>query len=394
MRHPVLALASLALACGAPGRPDRAETPPRDAPVEVLVASSDRLEDPVSTAIQHAIDRELGFPVRVVARAQLGGEQLVLYAMNAATHWLSTHPDREALVREIEDCERGEEEDEHNCIDTVLREGRDPLLRERSLVACRARNDPSLPDLEEMCRDEFENTFVFDVEAYCEAGFWMKATPAENRWTLAPAGRLPEPCLRSVIGLRVVDLDGDARAEILLDAVYSRVDSMRLITELDVRTLSVWHGPGPELARSSSILLGTYSADLSASSELRCRHELTSGARPSLRLECCELPLDEDEEEVASIDFAAWPSPGTCGPRWTDTYPPAERGFRECHVVASGDVTLREGPDEGSEALTNLSRREILHVIGERGDWLEVVTREGAGWVPAAQTRDECRAER
>lgn len=394
MRHFAVALASLALACGAPGRPQHAERPAQEA-VEVLIASSDRLEDPVSSAIERAIAQELGFSARVVARAEVGGEQLVLYAMSAATHWLSSHPERDALVAAIEECERAGEDAEHNCADQVLRDHREPLLQERAMAECRARNDPGLPDLEELCLGEIDETLNYDVEAYCEAGFWMKAARAGDGWSLAPAGRLPEPCLRRVLGLRLVDLDADAREEILLEAVYSQLDPMRLVTWGHFRTLSVWHGPGPQLERSSSIVLGTYTGDVSASSELRCRHELTGGARPSLHLECCFEPVDEESEESeepAPIDYAAWP-PAVCGPTWTATYPPAERGFRECDVVATGDITLREAPEEGSRAIVERARNTVLYVIGHRGEWLEVLANEERGWVPAAQTSDECRSQ-
>src|SRR5690606_16161895 len=87
-----------------------------------------------------------------------------------------------------------------------------------------------------------------------------------------------------------------------------------------------------------------------------------------------------------------WP-PAVCGPTWTATYPPAERGFRECDVVATGDITLREAPEEGSRAIVERARNTVLYVIGHRGEWLEVLANEERGWVPAAQTRDECRPQ-
>lgn len=313
-------------------------------------SSRARLDDASSRAIEAALSADVGFPTRVVARVDAGDEQLVLYAMNGASHWLARQPNRDVLAARLRACDDAEEEP-RNCLDATLRDDREALLLRAAVAECMDRNVGSGMS-EDECRQMEQESLVFDVEAYCDAGFWARArrrrvgagggagggggAGAGAEWTVTDAGRLPQTCLAAVLDVRAVDLDGDGAEELLLDAVYRDMDAMELVTNAEVRTLSVWSWRGGDPAQLGDPLeLGVYAADVSGLEERRCRYELVGNARVRLRRECCVEPSDDDgenedgdgrEEASAADRYPTWPPSPACGPRETVTLSPADGG--------------------------------------------------------------------
>lgn len=385
-----LVLTAMLAACGGGSTHEPGPTPlerVREAEAP-LVARGERLTDPISSAIEDAIDADVGYPVRVVARIDLGDRMLVLYTMNGLTHWLARHPDRAALTATIDECEAQADDDGGpTCIDRTLRDARRPELLAEYLASCLARND-GLDNAEEACIEMFEGSFVFDVEAYCDGGFWTFAQEENGRWTVRDAGELDGQCLAQPIAARVIERDGAPL--VLLDAVYKSLDSMRLVNEDDNRTLSVWRRGDAGMERTFSTRISDYAVDLGPFDELRCLYSL-EGQPESLNLECCREPAaEEEEEERAGPRYPTEPS-RECGPRWRESYPANERGgFTRCQTVSSADSVLRAVPSDQGEEVDTVHEDAPLEVVGSRDGWLEVIEEQATAWILAGQTRRRC----
>jgi hypothetical protein len=243
---------------------------------------------------------------------------------------------------------------------------------------------------EEACIESFHGSFVFDVEAYCDRGFWSLAREEHGRWIVNDAGPLERLCLAEPIDARVTERDGAPL--VLLDAVYKNLDAMRLVNEHDVRTLSAWRLAGDAMEHTFATEMGTYAVDLGPMAELRCRYEIERGTE-SLQLECCREPLPEDDEEEAPRAGPRHPTEPSaeCGPRWTETYPPDRRGgFTRCRMVSTTERPVRAVPSEDGEDVDTAHEGEALQVVGARDGWLEVLTLDGTGWIPEAQATRRC----
>jgi hypothetical protein len=388
--HTLLAIAAIGCA-GAPIAAPRDETVSltRAAPPAYEVHfDASRLDDPDSRAIEAALADDLGFEPRVIARVGAGDAQLVLYQLGGATHWLARHPERERLMRELRACEADPEQDDtHNCADTVLRDAREPMLVERLAAPCMDQEGTTPAE----CRELALGFLVFDVEAYCETGFWAHAQRSGSGWTVADRGRLPQACMERLLEVRAIDLDRDGAPEILLDAVYAHADYLRLVTEGYRRELSVWRAGEPETTRLVGVSLATYAGEMQGESELRCRYEVAGVDRPSLVLECCEEPVEEHDGS-GRRRFPTWPPRRSCRPRWTETYPHDERaGFRLCHrVVSEDEVVVRASRADDAEEVASLRRGEHVREIDTREGWVHVAVDRIDGWIPLAATRDEC----
>jgi hypothetical protein len=394
-----LALLSLLFACGgaSSASPSIRDTTSPDGDREAHVASGERLTDPVSSAIEDAIDARLGFPVRVVARVPIGDEMLVLYAMNGLTHWLAERPDRADLQARIEACESTHEEiDDHNCLDRTLRDSRDPEMLREYIAWCAP---PRVPDVTEeeataQCTEQFQNAVVFDVAAYCDRAFWSIARRTTAGWTVAEAGALPESCVSRTLALRTADLDSDGTPEVFVEAVSQDLDPMRLVNEGETRTLSIWRKRASAMERTFATELSDYAVDMGPREELRCSYAL-DGAPVSLRRECCYEPMaDEDDEEASDGPRHPTEPSAACGPRFTEIYPSnGHGGFTRCRMVAvTGEerLSLRAEPAVEAEEAGEVHDGAPLEVVGGRAGWMQVIVHGGAAWIPEANATRRC----
>jgi hypothetical protein len=385
---------SLFVACGASSTQAPAVTPTEDDAAVVFVG--EHLTDDTSAAIERAIAAELGFPVRALVRVSRGRSQLVLYSMNALTHWLAKRPDRDALIRAAEQCSAEGAEEPARCLDFALRDARRPELFAGYLETCRrniGRDDLPEAEIEQHCADEFESNFVFDAPAYCDGGFWALAQETERGWSIIDAPSLDGPCVTQVLGAHTADVDGDRVPEVLLDAVYPHTDYMRGMTESYTRELSVWRSEVSSVRSTFAVELGVYAGDPGGFPELRCGYAIEGDARPTLRRECCWEPMGL-ERPVDS--FPTEPS-ADCGPRWIESYPASTSGgFTICRtVVREGEArALRVTASDDAEELDQVRAGDPLAVTSRRDGWVETVVDRGerpSGWLREDQTELRCR---